>query len=285
MKRIAFLFCCLLWALPSGAQFEGLHAQDLPLDVKGEGVKVITVVEKLPFTVTAPPGAALYFWQYPANVQVLDKGDKLDVLGAPKGTLVIGVKTVVIDFDKKMFFTKFGSVTVQVGIAPVVVVDPKDPVVDPNNPAPIPDAGLHALFIYETADRLSPGQAAIISSATLIEFLNNGWKWRKFDKDVDLSKAAQPWAKAAMRPRKSVPWVIISNGKTGFEGPWPDTVADMIALLRKYGGGSSVPSSVEVPVTMKEYLCPYCFGAGERRVAARRYVVCEDCGGTGKVVR
>lgn len=276
MKRIALLFVALLFAFPSGAQ-------DLPLKVEGPDVKIITVIDKMPFTVVAPPGAALYFWQYPANVQVLDKGDKLDVLSAPKGQLVIGVKTVVIDFDKKMFFTKFGLVTVSIGQGPVVV----DPPVDPKVPtdAPIPDAGLHALFIYETADRLSPGQAAIISSATLIEYLNNGWKWRKFDKDVDLSKAAQPWAKAATRPRKSVPWVIVSNGKTGYEGPWPDTVADMIALLRKYGGGSSLPSSVEVPVTMKEYVCPWCFGSGQVRVAARRVAFCQDCNGTGKVVR
>jgi hypothetical protein len=44
------------------------------------------------------------------------------------------------------------------------------------------------------------------------------------------------WEKAMARPRTTVPWLIISNGVTGYEGPLPANKAAMMELLGKHGG-------------------------------------------------
>jgi hypothetical protein len=118
--------------------------QDVPLSVQGGKVvkvdKVITiqvdatVIDKFPFTVSAPAGGGLHFWQYPAGVAATDKGDKLEVTAAPKGELTISVKLITADWDKKQFVTKFGSVTVCVGeVKPPKPPEPK-PDVEPTDP-------------------------------------------------------------------------------------------------------------------------------------------------------
>jgi hypothetical protein len=42
------------------------------------------------------------------------------------------------------------------------------------------------------------------------------------------------WCKALKRPMESLPWIIISNGKTGYEGPLPKTTDELIELVDKY---------------------------------------------------
>jgi hypothetical protein len=60
--------------------------------------------------------------------------------------------------------------------------------------------------------------------------------WRIYDQNIDTTTDSQVFKDAMNRPRKSVPWIIVGNGKTGFEGPLPATVDDTLNLLRKYGG-------------------------------------------------
>ena len=38
------------------------------------------------------------------------------------------------------------------------------------------------------------------------------------------------------RTRSSVPWLVVSNGVTGFEGPLPATEAEITAILTQFGG-------------------------------------------------
>jgi hypothetical protein len=59
-------------------------------------------------------------------------------------------------------------------------------------------------------------------------------EWRIWDKDVDPSQESAVWQAAMKRPRASVPWLLVSNGKTGYEGPLPGTADDLLALLKKY---------------------------------------------------
>ena len=103
------------------------------------------------------------------------------------------------------------------------------------------------LIIEESAERnkLPPAQASILFSTEIRKYLNakcptgsdgKTKEWRIYDQNVDLSGEAKTWKDAMSRPRSSVPWVVISNGTTGYEGPLPANVDETLALLRKYGG-------------------------------------------------
>jgi hypothetical protein len=103
--------------------------------------------------------------------------------------------------------------------------------------APIPEAGLHVLIVEETEDRrqLPQSQVNIFTSVTLREYLDSKAKaWRIFDQDVDLERESEVWQKAMGRERASVPWIVVSNGRTGHEGPLPKTVAETLTLIKKY---------------------------------------------------
>ena len=262
MKKL--LLVILLAATP-------VQAQSINLKLDGDGVKVVkvdkvivvkedrTVVDSFPFTVAADPGAGLYFWTFPVGVQAADQGDKIQVTSAPKGSLTISVKLISADLDKdgkfKGFVTRFGSVTFDVGgvtppVPPPVPPDPKppDPPKPPEPPAPIPLSGLRALIVYETSDIMNmPAQQALIITSTELQLYMNGKgakdsdgktaAFRKLDKDTPLAATEQQWVKDAMkRPRQPGPWIIVSNGATGFEGPLPPTIGETLLLLRKYGG-------------------------------------------------
>ncbi len=244
----------------------GAVAQPVPLEVKGGDVKTVKVdkiivvkedrlvVSSFPFTVQAPVGGGLYFWSYPKEVAASDQGDSLEVSFAPKGSLTVSVKCITPDWNAKKFTTTFGKVTLLVGevppgpTPPPVPPVPPDPVPpDPKPPAPIPEAGLRVLVVYESSElsKLPPAQLAIVYSKGIREYLNTKCamgpdgktkEWRIWDKDVDTSSESKLWQTAMKRPRASVPWVLISNGTTGFEGPLPGNAADALFLLKKFGG-------------------------------------------------
>jgi hypothetical protein len=209
------------------------------------------LVKSMPFTVHAPPGAGLYFWQFPSTVQALDRGDKLEVLGAPKGPLAISVKLISADLDKdgrfKGFITKFGSVAFDVGEVvppkPPTPPDPPKPDPDPQPKPPITEPGFRVIVIYETM-ALTPAVNNILKSKAIWDYLDakcakdNGTPARRFyDKDVPPGPDSFKWEQEAFgRPRQSIPWIVISNGVTGFEGPLPASEAATLDLLKKYGG-------------------------------------------------
>jgi hypothetical protein len=114
VKRLALL-AVLLVAGP-------LFAQDVPLIPAGDGVRTVIVATKFPFTVSAPPGAAIYVWQVPAGVVFTGADDTITVTDAPPGECVVGVMMVAVDFDAKKIVKKSGRVTLSVG-----EVTPPDP--------------------------------------------------------------------------------------------------------------------------------------------------------------
>lgn len=138
---------------------------------------------------------------------------------------------------------------------PVVVVDPPKPPpgpVDPPAPPPVePDgiplvvsqAGLRVLIIEETDDAsrkaLSPGQRAIIMGTTKDSFRT----WCKShaevvvaDKDSSFAKLPPVWGELFKRTRAGLPWIVITNGKTGYEGFVPSDPAVAIKLVQSIGG-------------------------------------------------
>lgn len=126
--------------------------------------------------------------------------------------------------------------------------DPPGPTPDPEPPepppapAPIPARGLHVIVVFESGDTLSMGQQAILYGEEARGYLDTHCQvytdksraYRIYDKDVDVSEDWPVWQEAMKRPRESVPWVIVSNGTTGFEGPLPETVESFLELVKKY---------------------------------------------------
>jgi hypothetical protein len=112
------------------------------------------------------------------------------------------------------------------------------------NPVPVPGL-LHVLVVYDNGSlaALPAAQAAIIDSMVVRDYLNSHCsksgataEYRFFDRSADLSKEPADWQTVAARPRSTLPWIVITNGKDTFEGPLPGTVEDTLTLLKKYGG-------------------------------------------------
>lgn len=113
--------------------------------------------------------------------------------------------------------------------------------------APIQEPGFRVLMVYESADlsQLSESQKSVLYSTKIREYLNAKCSkgvdgktsdYRIIDQDTDVSGDSDWWQEVMKRERKSLPWLVISNGKTGFEGPLPKSVDEALAVLKKYGG-------------------------------------------------
>jgi hypothetical protein len=127
------------------------------------------------------------------------------------------------------------------GPLPPVPPDP-GPTPDPPSPAPIPEPGFRVLIFYEKDDPLPPLQMAILAGEEVAKYLDvvcidepDGTSgYRIYDDDADLSNELPVWQKAFQRRPQSLPWVIISNGKTGYEGPLPASPSAFVDLCKKY---------------------------------------------------
>jgi len=58
-------------------------------------------------------------------------------------------------------------------------------------------------------------------------------EYRIWDKDVVLGDT-QLWKDVMARAHPQLPWIVIANGTTGYEGPLPLNTADTKALIQKY---------------------------------------------------
>jgi hypothetical protein len=118
-------------------------------------------------------------------------------------------------------------------------IPPVPPAPEPN---PMPGVtGLHMLVVYETGD-LSKYPAAMVNSwqsKAVFDYLaakGASKNWRVWDQNLDPSGDLPKWQAAMARVKgKPLPWVIVSNGTSGYEGPAPPDTASLLALLKKYG--------------------------------------------------
>ncbi len=116
--------------------------------------------------------------------------------------------------------------------------DPDDDDVDPepDDGPPFPADQLHVLIIYESADvnRLTADQRAIIMGADVRGALDSAApdRYRIYDQDADLTYVDQVWKDAMAVPRESLPWLVISDGETGYSGPLDMTAAEFRELIR-----------------------------------------------------
>lgn len=124
--------------------------------------------------------------------------------------------------------------------------DPKpDPTPEPPKDLPIAGDGFRVLITYESADMATypEAQKQVMYSQEVRSYLSSKCvavagtpEWRVLDKDSDMTNTSKIWQDAMKRPKPSIPWIQITNGKEGFEGPLPKSTAEALTLLRKYGG-------------------------------------------------
>jgi hypothetical protein len=250
---LALVAVCVAACVPSGAQPQKPAPAfpvvgTVPLKIEG---KVVSFIKEVPFKVHAGEGGDFYFWTFPDSFKAEHNYEStLTVTAAPKGTFTIRVLKVTFNPNSAKKFDKdTGEIEVTVGESPVPPgpgPEPQPPGPTPG-PAPIPAEGLHVLIVYESAEKnkMPPAQLLVLHAQPIRDYLNAkcpagpiaGQKeWWILDKDTDVSALPQKWQDAMKRPRQSVPWIIVSNGKAGFEGPLPADVNKTLELLRKYGG-------------------------------------------------
>lgn len=127
---------------------------------------------------------------------------------------------------------------IKAGLAPQPPPVPPGPVDPPKPQPPIPVSSLHVLIIEETNDRgtLPAAQAQIFTSTKVLGWLrtNAPEHWRIWDADQKPELAPAEFQEALKLPRQGLPWIVISNGTTGFSGPLPTNEMDTLSLLQKY---------------------------------------------------
>jgi len=246
-----YVLALLLCAGRLFAGDDGLHLKGDIDVVKIDKVIVVkedrTVVRSLPFKVTAPPGAADYRWTVPAGVVFSDLGDTIEITAAAKGEVSLSARRLLIDFDKKTTTFKVDSIIFNVGdVTPPT--PPKPPVPDPPKPpAPVPVKGLRVLVVQEDttgAKLLSIAQSRELNSQAMFDYakakfargLDGTPEFKKVDKDVNIANLNDVWKQFFADWQKnangSVPWIVVSNGDTGFSGPLPET--GILDLIRRY---------------------------------------------------
>ena len=115
----------------------------------------------------------------------------------------------------------------------------------PFTPAPMPsEGGLCVLIVDENEDYDTPAYAPflpVLNSTALIDWLDANCakvdgvpEWRHWDDDVEIVEESQKWRDALAIPRASLPWIVVSNGRTGYSGPLPQSEAATLELLKKY---------------------------------------------------
>lgn len=109
----------------------------------------------------------------------------------------------------------------------------------PDGEAPIKEPGLRVLISYESQNGYPPW----MSNKAFTDFLTSvcvagprGQKeWRMIDPDSPVASNAGVWPAAVAKMKdKKEPSILISNGKTGTIEKLPETMAETIALIKKY---------------------------------------------------
>ncbi|TXH44895.1 MAG: hypothetical protein E6Q97_32075 [Desulfurellales bacterium] len=107
----------------------------------------------------------------------------------------------------------------------------------PPDVVPIPTTGLHVLMVWESSQpgEIPESQVQVLTSTIVRDWIreHNG-QFRVFDDDTDLSQTPKVWQDAMKVPRQSLPWIVVSNGRTGFSGPLPKNIDDTIKLLEQH---------------------------------------------------
>lgn len=106
------------------------------------------------------------------------------------------------------------------------------------SPAPV---STPVVLIVEETEARTPELATILNGEKLESYLQSNWqgKWRVLDQDADMQHADASW-QAALQAAKGherfkPPWLLVSNGRSGWQGPLPtDSAEAVIAAIKPY---------------------------------------------------
>ena len=161
----------------------------------------------------------------------------------------VWVDITAVDFSLQTFNVE--AVVIDLGdkIEPDPIdPDPIDPdPIDPDDPdegdSPFPGDGLRVLMVYdmESMAKYPLDQKNTLYGTAIRKWANANCakdasgtaEMRVLDQD-SVSDVGGMWKDALALPRESLPWIVIGNGKTGYQGPLPKNEADTIALMEKY---------------------------------------------------
>ena len=111
-------------------------------------------------------------------------------------------------------------------------------------PGPGPVKGLRVIFVYESNSPLTKDQLAVRDSPKIADYLDKhceGGKdgWKRWDKDVDTSKADKLWQEiwAEAKPKLGeLPQIVIVSGQKGKCYPFPKDPDAGLEFFQKFGG-------------------------------------------------
>lgn len=210
----------------------------------------------VPRTITAPAGQLVrvvakgdaeigYLRNFPDDAAFFDelaprKGERRFVFQATKpGVYVVGFWTANEKEGVACTITVTGEVTPP---------DPPKPPDPPVPPIPAP-TGFRVIFVYETANALTPAMQQVMFGEKVRQYLDaktaphpqGGKGWRRLDKDVDVVNEKDPDLKAlwqTARPKvTTIPCVIVSVNEKAEIIPFPASEADALAVFAKYAEG------------------------------------------------
>jgi hypothetical protein len=209
-----------------------LHQVVIESDTPNVEFKVLS--DKLDYVREYPPQGADKNWLF-FKVLAIEEGTHLIVYCGAKDNKLTSIQEI--------------RVIARRGIAPKPDPKPKPP--DPK-PLDVPfkgAPGLHTLIILERGEMAkypSSQQSAIFSMEVRNWLSTNCVKgpdgstpaWRIFDKDDLASLESTHFQDAFTRgltKKTTMPWILVGNGKDGYEGPLPAGKDKLLDLLKKYG--------------------------------------------------
>ena len=139
-----------------------------------------------------------------------------------------------VDFEKQIFDQ-----------TQIVMDLPEAEEVKPKSDPPILADGFHVMIVVESENisQMNPQQRDILFNLKTRTYLNRRCvkgedgqpSWRIMDPDTEFpDQCDSTWCQTLARDRDEIPWLIVSNGKTGVEMPLPKTMDEFIKVLEKF---------------------------------------------------
>lgn len=132
----------------------------------------------------------------------------------------------------------------------VMIGTPPEPTPTPTptpTPAPVvaPELRVLILFDQDKVTQLPIEQQRILESQQLKDWLSTKCvkgtdgktpEWRIWPSNIVVADDLPIWKKALAEPRNSPNWLLVSNSKAGYSGPLPATEAELMEILKRFGG-------------------------------------------------